>query len=78
MNTTDKAILVTGANRAVVQLLAEEALRREAKEGRDAVRSVLMKAAKDVAPLPLDAMGAFQIGPFPPACTAPPKRRRTE
>jgi len=78
MNTTDKAIVVTGANRAVVQLLAEEALRREAKEGRDAVRRVLMKAARDVAPLPLDVMGAFQIGPFPPAGTAPPKRHRTQ
>jgi hypothetical protein len=36
MNTTDKAILVTGANHAVVKLLAEEALTGETKEGAEA------------------------------------------
>jgi hypothetical protein len=57
----------SGANHAVVRLLAEEALTGEAKEGSEAAHSALTKPAKDVAPLPLDAIGAVRIFPFRPS-----------
>jgi NAD(P)-dependent dehydrogenase (short-subunit alcohol dehydrogenase family) len=61
MTLTNKAVLVTGANRGIGQALVEEALRRGAKRVYAATRRPLSHPDRRVTPLTLDVTDAAQI-----------------
>src|ERR1700677_411435 len=61
MTITDKAVLVTGANRGIGQALVEEALRRGAKRVYASTRQPLDHLDGRVRPLTLDVTNAEQI-----------------
>jgi NAD(P)-dependent dehydrogenase (short-subunit alcohol dehydrogenase family) len=61
MTTTDKAVLVTGANRGIGQALIEEALRRGASRVYAGTRQPLAHRDGRVTPLILDVTDAAQI-----------------
>lgn len=61
MEITDRAVLVTGANRGIGQALVEEALRRGAKRVYAGTRQPLVHADARVTPLILDVTNAAQI-----------------
>ncbi len=61
MTITDKAVLVTGANRGIGQALVEEALRRGAKRVYAGTRQPLAHSDRRVTPLALDVTNAAQI-----------------
>jgi NAD(P)-dependent dehydrogenase (short-subunit alcohol dehydrogenase family) len=61
MTITDKAVLVTGANRGIGQALVEEALRRGAKRVYAGTRQPLAHPDGRVTPLNLDVTDAAQI-----------------
>src|SRR5215475_12761786 len=61
MTITDKAVLVTGANRGIGQALVEEALRRGAKRVYAGTRQPLVHLDRRVTPLTLDVTNAAQI-----------------
>jgi NAD(P)-dependent dehydrogenase (short-subunit alcohol dehydrogenase family) len=61
MKITNKAILITGANRGIGRALLDEALRRGAKRVYAATRSPLQHSDKRVTPLTLDVTSAAQI-----------------
>jgi NAD(P)-dependent dehydrogenase (short-subunit alcohol dehydrogenase family) len=60
MTITDKAVLVTGANRGIGQALVEEALRRGAKRVYAGTRQPLAHPDERVTPLTLDVTSAAQ------------------
>jgi NAD(P)-dependent dehydrogenase (short-subunit alcohol dehydrogenase family) len=60
MKITNKAVLVTGANRGIGQALVEEALRRGAKRVYAGTRQPLAHLDGRVTPLPLDVTNAAQ------------------
>jgi NAD(P)-dependent dehydrogenase (short-subunit alcohol dehydrogenase family) len=61
MRITDKAVLVTGANRGIGQALVEEALRRGAKRVYAGTRQPLAHLDGRVTPLTLDVTSVSQI-----------------
>jgi NAD(P)-dependent dehydrogenase (short-subunit alcohol dehydrogenase family) len=61
MNITNKAILITGANRGIGRALLDEALRQGAKRVYAATRSPLRHPDKRVTPLTLDVTNVSQI-----------------
>lgn len=61
MNTSNKTILITGANRGIGQALVDEALRRGAKRVYAGTRSTLQHSDKRVTPLQLDVTNPSQI-----------------
>jgi NAD(P)-dependent dehydrogenase (short-subunit alcohol dehydrogenase family) len=61
MNITNKAILITGANRGIGRALLDEALRRGAKRIYAATRSPLQHPDNRVTPLTLDVTDTSQI-----------------
>src|SRR5712671_6598638 len=61
MNITNKAVLITGANRGIGRALVNEALRRGAKRVYAGGRSAFQHADKRVTPLTLDVTSASQI-----------------
>jgi len=61
MNITNKAVLITGANRGIGRVLVNEALRRGAKRVYAGARSAFHHADKRVTPLTLDVTSASQI-----------------
>src|ERR1700681_882324 len=61
MTITDKAVLVTGANRGIGQALVEEALRRGAKRVYAGMRVPVAHPDERVTPLMLDVTDAEQI-----------------
>jgi NAD(P)-dependent dehydrogenase (short-subunit alcohol dehydrogenase family) len=61
MTTTDKAVLVTGANRGIGEALVQEALRRGASRVYAATRRPLAHPDGRVTPLILDVTDAAQI-----------------
>src|SRR5947207_134160 len=61
MTITDRAILVTGANRGIGQALVEEALRRGARRVYAGTRQPLAHSDGRVTPLTLDVTNAAQI-----------------
>src|SRR5918994_5121747 len=61
MTITDKAVLVTGANRGIGQALVEEALRRGASRVYAGTRRPLTHPDRRVVPLILDVTNAEQI-----------------
>ena len=61
MTITDKAVLVTGANRGIGQALVEEALRRGASRVYAGTRRPLAHPDRRVVPLILDVTNAEQI-----------------
>ena len=61
MNTADKAVLITGANRGIGEALVEEALRRGAKRVYAGTRVPLTHSEGRVTPLTLDVTDATQI-----------------
>src|SRR5262245_39233586 len=61
MTITDKAVLVTGANRGIGQALVEEALRRGVKRVYAGTRKPLVHSDGRVTPLTLDVTNAAQI-----------------
>jgi NAD(P)-dependent dehydrogenase (short-subunit alcohol dehydrogenase family) len=61
MTITDKALLVTGANRGIGQALVEEALRRGARRVYAGTRQPLAHPDGRVTPLTLDVTSAAQI-----------------
>jgi NAD(P)-dependent dehydrogenase (short-subunit alcohol dehydrogenase family) len=61
MKATDKAVLVTGANRGIGRALIEEALRRGAKRVYAGTRQPLAHSDARVTPLTLDVTNAEQI-----------------
>ena len=61
MTISDKAVLVTGANRGIGQALVEEALRRGAKRVYACTRQPLAHLDGRVTPLTLDVTNAAQI-----------------
>ena len=61
MNITNKAVLITGANRGIGWALVEEALRRGAKKVYAGARSAFQHPDKRVMPLALDVTNASQI-----------------
>jgi len=61
MNITNKAVLITGANRGIGRALVNEALRRGAKRVYAGARSAFQHADKRVTPLTLDVTSASQI-----------------
>jgi NAD(P)-dependent dehydrogenase (short-subunit alcohol dehydrogenase family) len=61
MTITDKAVLVTGANRGIGQALVEEALRRGARRVYAGTRQPLAHPDGRVTPLTLDVTSAAQI-----------------
>jgi NAD(P)-dependent dehydrogenase (short-subunit alcohol dehydrogenase family) len=60
MTVTDRAVLVTGANRGIGQALVEEALRRGARRVYAGTRQPLTHADQRVTPLTLDVTSAAQ------------------
>jgi NAD(P)-dependent dehydrogenase (short-subunit alcohol dehydrogenase family) len=60
MTITDRAVLVTGANRGIGQALVEEALRRGAKRVYAGTRQPLTHADERVTPVTLDVTSAAQ------------------
>ena len=61
MKTTDKAVLVTGANRGIGQALVDEALRRGASRVYAGTRHPLLHGDRRVVPLFLDVTDTAQI-----------------
>jgi len=61
MKVTDKAVLITGANRGIGQALVEEALKRGARRVYAAMRHPLAHSDGRVTPLTLDVTNAEQI-----------------
>lgn len=61
MTISDKAVLVTGANRGIGRALIEEALARGAKRGYAAARQPMTHPDGRVTPLTLDVTNAAQI-----------------
>src|ERR1700692_4340780 len=61
MTITNRAVLVTGANRGIGQALVEEALRRGAKRVYAGTRQPLAHLDRRVTPLTLDVTDAAQI-----------------
>jgi NAD(P)-dependent dehydrogenase (short-subunit alcohol dehydrogenase family) len=61
MKISDRAVLVTGANRGIGQALVEEALRRGAKRVYAGTRQPLAHSDGRVTPLTLDVTNAAQI-----------------
>src|SRR6266542_773381 len=61
MTIADRAVLVTGANRGIGQVLVEEALRRGAKRVYAGTRQPLVHLDGRVTPLTLDVTNAAQI-----------------
>ena len=61
MTITDRAVLVTGANRGIGQALVEEALRRGARRVYAGTRQPLVHPDTRVTPLLLDVTNAAQI-----------------
>lgn len=61
MQTADKTILITGANRGLGRVLVEEALRRGARRVYAAARQPISHPDKRVTPLVLDITNAAQI-----------------
>src|ERR1700693_3728158 len=60
MTITDRAVLITGANRGIGQALVEEALRRGAKRVYAGTRQPLVHLDGRVTPLTLDVTNAAQ------------------
>jgi NAD(P)-dependent dehydrogenase (short-subunit alcohol dehydrogenase family) len=60
MTTTDRAVLVTGANRGIGQALVEEALRRGARRVYAGTRRPLAHSDRRVIPVTLDVTNAVQ------------------
>jgi NAD(P)-dependent dehydrogenase (short-subunit alcohol dehydrogenase family) len=63
MSITDKAVLITGANRGIGQALVEEALRRGAKRVYAGTRQPLAHSDGRVTPVILDVTNPEQIRP---------------
>ena len=61
MTISDKAVLVTGANRGIGRALIEEALTRDAKRVYAAARQPMTHPDRRVTPLTLDVTNAAQI-----------------
>ncbi len=61
MKITDKAVLVTGANRGIGQALVQEALRRGAKRVYAGTRQPFSHLDGRVTPLTLDVTNVSQI-----------------
>jgi NAD(P)-dependent dehydrogenase (short-subunit alcohol dehydrogenase family) len=61
MKITDKAVLITGANRGIGRALVEEALRRGAKRVYAGTRSAFQHSDKRVTPMILDVTNAAHI-----------------
>jgi NAD(P)-dependent dehydrogenase (short-subunit alcohol dehydrogenase family) len=61
MNITNKAVLITGANRGIGRALLDEALRRGAKRVYAGTRSTLQHSDNRVTPLLLDVTNSSQI-----------------
>src|SRR5207237_10908353 len=61
MNSANKSVLVTGANRGIGRALLNEALRRGAKKVYAGTRSALQHPDKRVTPLTLDVTSTSQI-----------------
>jgi NAD(P)-dependent dehydrogenase (short-subunit alcohol dehydrogenase family) len=61
MNITNKAVLITGANRGIGRALVDEALRRGAKRVYAGTRGPLQIGDERVVPLPLDVTNSSQI-----------------
>jgi NAD(P)-dependent dehydrogenase (short-subunit alcohol dehydrogenase family) len=61
MNITNKAVLITGANRGIGRALLDEALRRGAKRVYAGTRGTLQHSDKRVTPLLLDVTNSSQI-----------------
>jgi NAD(P)-dependent dehydrogenase (short-subunit alcohol dehydrogenase family) len=61
MNITNKAVLITGANRGIGRALLDEAVRRGAKRVYAGTRSALQHSDNRVTPLLLDVTNSSQI-----------------
>jgi NAD(P)-dependent dehydrogenase (short-subunit alcohol dehydrogenase family) len=61
MNITNKAVMITGANRGIGRALVNEALRRGAKRVYAGTRSALEHADPRVTPLALDVTSVSQV-----------------
>jgi len=61
MNITNKAVLITGANRGIGRALLDEALRRGAKRVYAGTRSTLQHSDNRVTPLLMDVTNSSQI-----------------